>query len=546
MASPTAATGLLLFTSFLLPFCAAQVTCRGRCGELFSRGRVCHCDHSCLSHKECCPDYESTCITGDSCVGRCGEAFKRGRLCHCDPNCALYSQCCSDFQAQCAAETAIRTITTPVPNTAERRTSHADANKNRAKELPKKQPLKKPVLKLLSSSPISPDSESEERYPVHSKLMNTFPPPTQHPEILPPPTVDTLITLSQDGEGRYDLVQAAGPSPNTPHLFQPAAPDGGSTLHMIPVATETVLLGSTGQQLVPAGPRLDQLAPEQLVPSSGKPTTNSLDIVVSAVKPAGNPTRPGTPVDSIVSVDNSSDTDLCDLQPISGVTVLFNGTILVFRGDFFWLLDVSWAPSPARRIGEVWGVPSPIDAIFTRSNCQGKTYIFKGNNCWRFENDVLDPGYPKSISVEFKGFGLSGEIVAALPVPATRRRPESVYFFKRGGLVQKFSFEPGATPTCGKKFPVFAREKQPAEQAASPSKEINIKLSWKGFPSPVTSAVSIPNPDKSDGYEYYIFSNDKYYNIKIVGERLALASTPPQAFRDSSVHQWLRCPEATR
>lgn len=28
--------------------------------------------------------------------------------------------------------------------------------------------------------------------------------------------------------------------------------------------------------------------------------------------------------------------------------------------------------------------------------------------------------------------GLTGTITAALPVPATRRRPESVYFFKKG------------------------------------------------------------------------------------------------------------------
>uniref|UniRef100_A0A8C9UBD4 Proteoglycan 4a n=1 Tax=Scleropages formosus TaxID=113540 RepID=A0A8C9UBD4_SCLFO len=215
------------------------------------------------------------------------------------------------------------------------------------------------------------------------------------------------------------------------------------------------------------------------------------------------------------------------------------GWITLFTGDFFWTLDNSWAPSPARRITEVWGVPSPIDTVFTRSNCRSKTYIFKGNNYWRFENGILDPGYPKFISVEFEGFDMSGKIVAALPVPATRRRPESVYFFRTGGRVQKYSFGPEATSSCRRKFPIVAGEKQPAGQ-------INIRVSWKGFPSLVTSAVSVPNPHKPDGYDYYIFSNDKYYIIKVVGERLALATTPNRASQDNSAHRWLKCPLASR
>ncbi|KPP73774.1 hypothetical protein Z043_107114 [Scleropages formosus] len=263
----------------------SPATCKGRCGEPFSRGRICHCDRDCLLHNECCKDYESACTTGDSCVGRCGEPFKRGRLCNCDPSCALYDQCCPDYRTQCAAG---------------------------------------------------------------------------------------WHFIKREEKNKFVFTCCA---------------------------------------------------------------------------------------------DISSDTNLCNLQPIDGVTVLFNGTIVVFRGDFFWTLDNSWAPSPARRITEVWGVPSPIDTVFTRSNCRSKTYIFKGNNYWRFENGILDPGYPKFISVEFEGFDMSGKIVAALPVPATRRRPESVYFFRTGGRVQKYSFGPEATSSCRRKFPIVAGEKQPAGQA---------------------------------------------------------------------------------
>lgn len=42
----------------------------------------------------------------------------------------------------------------------------------------------------------------------------------------------------------------------------------------------------------------------------------------------------------------------------------------------------------------------------------------------------MEPGYPRSVSKDFGG--LSGGIVAALPVPASRNRPETVYFFKKG------------------------------------------------------------------------------------------------------------------
>lgn len=43
---------------------------------------------------------------------------------------------------------------------------------------------------------------------------------------------------------------------------------------------------------------------------------------------------------------------------------------------------------------------------------------------------VMEPGYPKPLASEFPG--LTGSITAALAVPATRSRPETVYFFKNG------------------------------------------------------------------------------------------------------------------
>ena len=57
------------------------------------------------------------------------------------------------------------------------------------------------------------------------------------------------------------------------------------------------------------------------------------------------------------------------------MTVLF----WFLLGHYFWVLDSFRNPGPARGITDVWGVPSPIDTVFTRCDCQGKTYILKVN-----------------------------------------------------------------------------------------------------------------------------------------------------------------------
>lgn len=61
--------------------------------------------------------------------------------------------------------------------------------------------------------------------------------------------------------------------------------------------------------------------------------------------------------------------------------------------------------------------------IFFPLNAQGPLY-------WRFTNGVMDNGYPKPLATGFAG--LSGRIVATLPVARYNNRPESVYFIKRG------------------------------------------------------------------------------------------------------------------
>lgn len=122
--------------------------------------------------------------------------------------------------------------------------------------------------------------------------------------------------------------------------------------------------------------------------------------------------------------------ELCSRKPFNAFTDLKNGSIYAFRGKYFYELDKSSVrPGYPKLISDVWGIEGPIDAAFTRINCQGKTYLFKGSQYWRFDDGALDPGYPRDISEGFEG--IPNDIDAAFALPAhSYHGNERVYFFK--------------------------------------------------------------------------------------------------------------------
>ncbi|XP_075576289.1 vitronectin [Pelecanus crispus] len=122
--------------------------------------------------------------------------------------------------------------------------------------------------------------------------------------------------------------------------------------------------------------------------------------------------------------------ELCSRKPFDAFTDLKNGSIYAFRGKYFYELDkTSVRPGYPKLISDVWGIEGPIDAAFTRINCQGKTYLFKGSQYWRFDDGALDPGYPRNISEGFEG--IPNSINAAFALPAhSYYGNERVYFFK--------------------------------------------------------------------------------------------------------------------
>lgn len=71
----------------------------------------------------------------------------------------------------------------------------------------------------------------------------------------------------------------------------------------------------------------------------------------------------------------------------------------------------------------------PVKIFLVHFEVSSITFL-QGSRYWRYDNDVLEPGYPKVIKTGFDG--LRGHITAALSVPQYRSRREAVFFFKRG------------------------------------------------------------------------------------------------------------------
>ncbi|KAG9282611.1 proteoglycan 4-like isoform X1 [Astyanax mexicanus] len=595
----------LLLACVLFTFSSAQKSCRGQCGEAYNRGDKCHCDFECLSHNECCKNYESVCTTRDSCKGRCGERFKRGRQCHCDIECFKFNQCCPDYETQCTLEdTALK----PQQSTADspQRTSSLRVNSqcNKLAEEETDYPevttdsntQTSPAEELLhtcncafpagNNDPPVPekDPESSQDTSESEPLPSNSPTSTPSPEVttmpnsdhsdLPPTPTNTAqaaqlatTTALPDQNTQTNSPELKPSNPDQPEGTvapedNPDQPEGtvapednpGPQTEQPAQPEPTTSAASAGvepKDLDPTEIPITTETPKTKESTRGPPTTHDLSITPDSVKQdpspskeAEKPTKPkpeakdvldeGNPQD--YQSDANKDTNLCSELPVNGLTTLRNGTIAVFRGHYFWMLDSRRRPGPAQSITDVWGIPSPIDTVFTRCNCQGKTYFFKGNNYWRFENDVMDPGFPRPVS---EGFGLGGQITAALSMPQYRSRKESVFFFKRGGLAQRYSYR--VTPQCGRNLAVYTTKKKVKRQAVPElGQEIDIRKSLRGFPYTVSSAISVRSPG-GDGYKYYVFSKSKYYSLKMEGDTPVILTPRSGPGQQKPEKSWFRC-----
>ncbi|XP_072301881.1 vitronectin b [Eucyclogobius newberryi] len=199
----------------------------------------------------------------------------------------------------------------------------------------------------------------------------------------------------------------------------------------------------------------------------------------------------------------------CSGRAFDAFLQLKNGSIYAFRGQHFFELDeTSVLPGYPKLIEDVWGMPGPVDAAFTRINCQGKTYIFKGNRYWRFDGDVLDEDYPRDVSIGFDG--VPGDIDAAFAVPApSHRGKEKAYFFKDDKYYQyEFKHQPSheecvamtrSSPSllftrytdlfCDHSFENMFGELFGAPSSSAPSGPRLISQDWVGLSYPVDAAM---------------------------------------------------------
>ncbi|XP_017288869.1 vitronectin a [Kryptolebias marmoratus] len=213
-------------------------------------------------------------------------------------------------------------------------------------------------------------------------------------------------------EDDYDLLASPGPSVATPS--QPPVPDSSRSLRPPP----DIGLHTTG----PPRPDNPRVTPE----SSTAPPERKLSAATRA--PRGHETAEAVTVPVTSAPD--PDAEVCSGRSFNSFMQLRNGSVYAFRGEYFFELGQnSVLPGSPKLIQDVWGIAGPIDAAFTRINCQGMTYIFKGDKYWRFNNGALDDGYPRNISIGFEM--IPDHVDGAFALPAhTHHGKERAYFFK--------------------------------------------------------------------------------------------------------------------
>uniref|UniRef100_A0A3Q3LTM3 Proteoglycan 4a n=1 Tax=Mastacembelus armatus TaxID=205130 RepID=A0A3Q3LTM3_9TELE len=423
-----------------------------------------------LSHNfllnESIPDTQYVCP--GSCVGRCGEVFTRGQQCTCDFSCLLHNECCQDFESTCTT---------------------ARSCQGRCGEPFRRGQLCECDPQCVLYNTCCTDLQ------LHCGKTQQLPPPvgwTQHPDF------NTKFKIFYFP----GVIGQTGPRPR-PSTLQDVAQVLG--LSVGEVGSEGL---GTGRKS-PAVCCIDLIFHCEIL----WVCLSSHDVLCAGV-----------------CLGLFAAMDICGDSPMNGLTALSNGTILIFKGELFWSVDpVSRSVGQPQSIIDTLGVSSPIDTVFTRYNCHRNTYIVKGDQYWRLdETMVVEPGFPKPLASEFPG--LTGSISAALAVPATGSTPETVYFFKKGDIIQRYIFPPSSTP-CSMKPRSSLKRHLTRKAEVLQSEEINIRVSLKGFPTPVTSALSMPSLQRADIYHHYVFS----------GPNMAAqnANRPQPA---NSIRVWLRCP----
>ncbi|KAM9800867.1 vitronectin-like [Neosynchiropus ocellatus] len=300
-----------------------------------------------------------------------------------------------------------------------------------------------------------------------------------------------------------------------------------------------------------------------------------------------------TTAGSTTTASPDPDADPCSGRPFDAFTQLSNSSIYAFRGEYvFELGQRSVLPGYPKLIEDVWGIPGPIDAAFTRFNCQGKTYIFKGSQYWRFnKKSVLEKGYPRGISAGFDRIVYPFD--AAFTIPAAGHHAKEKFFLFKAEQYASYEFVHRPRPdqchtTSDDDLEDLLSEAVP-DFPQGRTKYRFIERDWKGLKSPVDAALTgrILQGPRSAGSDYqsdppyeefgqqsgqrrggssyemgsdvgeevtddtdqdvgsriqaaYIFREAKYYRVDLSSKRVEPAVPP---YPRSIAKYWLGCPD---
>ncbi|XP_056403078.1 matrix metalloproteinase-18-like [Hyla sarda] len=190
---------------------------------------------------------------------------------------------------------------------------------------------------------------------------------------------------------------------------------------------------------------------------------------------------------------------LCSDDPIDTFVSTKDGSIYVFKGEYFWDLSRGKLPlTPKKKhpqlISTKWKeLPASIDATIRMQNPtadqDGKIFFFKGNKYWKYDNDKIEPGYPKLIKEGFPGVPNSVDAAFTQPAIVAKGnkviREERIFFIK------------------GKRFYLYDPV---AGNSSSPQM---LQEDWIGVKLPITAALSWKN-------EMFLIGKKKFQKILLL------------------------------
>ncbi|MEE6521136.1 hypothetical protein FKM82_019196 [Ascaphus truei] len=190
---------------------------------------------------------------------------------------------------------------------------------------------------------------------------------------------------------------------------------------------------------------------------------------------------------------------MCGEEPIDTFVSTKDGSIYLFKGAYFWELNQGKHPlspkkGPPQLISTKWKkLPASLDAAVRMqnptANQDGNIFFFKGSNYWKYDNDRMEPGYPKKIKDGFPG--VPNNLDAAFTQPAIVAkggkviREERIFFIK------------------GNNFVLY----DPATGTNTSTQ--SLQEDWAGVKLPITAALSFKN-------EMYLISKKRFQKILLL------------------------------